>query len=113
LLQQKPADDRPGGHSQGKHRSPDPDRQCPLCRDLEHVADKCLINVAPATPRTARENISIRPIRLPMESIVIRMPARSADAGLSETGRCRTPGLHTEEVAALAGVGLTWHTWFE
>ena len=36
-----------------------------------------------------------------------------ADVGLPTTGRRRTPGLRREEVAALAGVGLTWYTWFE
>src|SRR5690606_6804730 len=36
-----------------------------------------------------------------------------ADVGLRAGGRRRTPGLRREEVAALAGVGLTWYTWFE
>lgn len=36
-----------------------------------------------------------------------------ADVGLPVTGRRRTPGLRREEVAALAGIGLTWYTWFE
>ncbi|KFI31820.1 transcriptional regulator [Haematobacter massiliensis] len=36
-----------------------------------------------------------------------------ADVGLATTGHRRTPGLRREEVAALAGVGLTWYTWFE
>lgn len=36
-----------------------------------------------------------------------------ADVGLPATGRRRTPGLRREEVAALAGVGLSWYTWFE
>jgi len=36
-----------------------------------------------------------------------------ADVGLPSTGRRRTPGLRREEVATLAGVGLTWYTWFE
>ena len=36
-----------------------------------------------------------------------------ADVGLPTTGGRRTPGLRREEVAALAGVGLTWYTWFE
>lgn len=36
-----------------------------------------------------------------------------ADVGLPATERRRTPGLRREEVAALAGVGLTWYTWFE
>ncbi|MCU4186581.1 helix-turn-helix transcriptional regulator [Acidiferrimicrobium sp. IK] len=33
--------------------------------------------------------------------------------GLSRSGRRRTPGLRREEVAALAGVGVTWYTWLE
>lgn len=36
-----------------------------------------------------------------------------ADVGLPEGKRRRTPGLRREEVAALAGVGLTWYTWLE
>ena len=36
-----------------------------------------------------------------------RAPAWSAD------GRRRTPGLRREEVAQLAGVGLSWYTWLE
>ncbi|MGO4154792.1 helix-turn-helix transcriptional regulator [Cupriavidus sp. YAF13] len=36
-----------------------------------------------------------------------------AQAGLPSAGRRRTPGLRREEVAALAGVGLTWYTWLE
>jgi transcriptional regulator with XRE-family HTH domain len=34
-------------------------------------------------------------------------------AGLSAGIRRRTPGLRREEVAALAGVGVTWYTWLE
>jgi transcriptional regulator with XRE-family HTH domain len=33
--------------------------------------------------------------------------------GLPQGRRRRTAGLRREEVAALAGVGLTWYTWFE
>ena len=36
-----------------------------------------------------------------------------AMVGLPTTSRRRTPGLRREEVATLAGVGLTWYTWFE
>ena len=35
------------------------------------------------------------------------------DVGLPSAKRRRTPGLRREEVAALAGVGLTWYTWLE
>jgi transcriptional regulator with XRE-family HTH domain len=33
--------------------------------------------------------------------------------GLTTSGRRRTPGLRREEVAQLAGVGVTWYTWLE
>jgi transcriptional regulator with XRE-family HTH domain len=33
--------------------------------------------------------------------------------GLPAGGRRRTPGLRREEVAQLAGVGVTWYTWLE
>ncbi len=33
-----------------------------------------------------------------------------AEVGLPGGNRRRTPGLRREEVAALAGVGLTWYT---
>jgi transcriptional regulator with XRE-family HTH domain len=35
------------------------------------------------------------------------------DVGLPVMGRRRTPGLRREEVAQLAGVGVTWYTWLE
>jgi transcriptional regulator with XRE-family HTH domain len=34
-------------------------------------------------------------------------------AGLPPASRRRTPGLRREEVATLAGVGVTWYTWLE
>ncbi|WP_245564043.1 helix-turn-helix transcriptional regulator [Nocardia testacea] len=36
-----------------------------------------------------------------------------AAVGLPDTGRRRTPGLRREEVAVLAGVGVSWYTWLE
>ncbi|MGK8524411.1 helix-turn-helix transcriptional regulator [Nocardia asteroides] len=35
------------------------------------------------------------------------------DVGLPAVGRRRTPGLRREEVAILAGVGVSWYTWLE
>ncbi|MFD5319631.1 helix-turn-helix transcriptional regulator [Streptomyces sp. NPDC127098] len=35
------------------------------------------------------------------------------DVGLPSAGRRRTPGLRREEVAMLAGVGVSWYTWLE
>jgi transcriptional regulator with XRE-family HTH domain len=36
-----------------------------------------------------------------------------AQVGLPTGGRRRTPGLRREEVAQIAGVGVTWYTWLE
>lgn len=36
-----------------------------------------------------------------------------SQVGLSSASHRRTPGLRREEVAHLAGVGLTWYTWLE
>src|ERR1700684_3065562 len=33
--------------------------------------------------------------------------------GLLPNGRRRTPGLRREELAQIAGVGITWYTWLE
>jgi transcriptional regulator with XRE-family HTH domain len=38
---------------------------------------------------------------------------RPEDVGLVPSTRRRTPGLRREEVAQLAGVGITWYTWLE
>lgn len=35
------------------------------------------------------------------------------EAGLPDTSRRRTPGLRREDVAALAGMSVTWYTWLE
>ena len=42
-----------------------------------------------------------------------REEIRPADVGLAPGPRRRTPGLRREEVAQLAGVGVTWYTWLE
>lgn len=36
-----------------------------------------------------------------------------AEVGVPAYGRRRTPGLRREEVAQLAGIGITWYTWLE
>jgi transcriptional regulator with XRE-family HTH domain len=35
------------------------------------------------------------------------------DVGIPAVGKRRTPGLRREEVAVLAGVGVSWYTWLE
>jgi transcriptional regulator with XRE-family HTH domain len=42
-----------------------------------------------------------------------RERTKPEQVGLRATRRRRTPGLRREEVAQLAGVGVTWYTWLE
>ncbi len=42
-----------------------------------------------------------------------RSRVKPDDLGLPSTKRRRTPGLRREDVAALAGVSVTWYTWLE
>src|SRR4029078_13160294 len=42
-----------------------------------------------------------------------RSPLSPSQLGLPDTNRRRTPGLRREDVAALAGVSVTWYTWLE
>ncbi|ONI67675.1 transcriptional regulator [Kribbella sp. ALI-6-A] len=42
-----------------------------------------------------------------------RAQVSPAAVGLPAGGRRRTPGLRREELAQLAGVGVTWYTWLE
>jgi transcriptional regulator with XRE-family HTH domain len=42
-----------------------------------------------------------------------RAKVSPAEVGLPDAGLRRTPGLRREEVAMLAGVGVTWYTWLE
>ena len=42
-----------------------------------------------------------------------RAQVQPEDVGLPPGPRRRTPGLRREEVALLAGVGITWYTWLE
>lgn len=53
--------------------------------------------------------------RRPLADFVraLRERTRPEDVGLPAGPRRRTPGLRREEVAHLAGVGITWYTWFE
>lgn len=42
-----------------------------------------------------------------------RNKTKPEQLGISSNSRRRTPGLRREEVAQLAGIGLTWYTWLE
>ncbi|HZC26468.1 MAG TPA: helix-turn-helix transcriptional regulator [Actinopolymorphaceae bacterium] len=44
---------------------------------------------------------------------VRRARLQPTEVGLASTGPRRTPGLRREEVAIMAGVGVSWYTWLE
>lgn len=59
-------------------------------------------------PQTSRQRQELR------EFLQARRASlRPEDVGIEDGGRRRAPGLRREEVASLAGVGLTWYTWLE
>ncbi|HEX6446331.1 MAG TPA: helix-turn-helix transcriptional regulator [Streptosporangiales bacterium] len=89
------------------------------------------------TSRTARDDGTVRRLRVAPDAPPAPREPESPDAdlvrrrelgaflrsrrerispqevGLPNGGRRRTPGLRREEVAQLAGVGVTWYTWLE
>jgi transcriptional regulator with XRE-family HTH domain len=42
-----------------------------------------------------------------------RAALKPGDFGIPDMGRRRTPGLRREELAQIAGIGITWYTWLE
>ncbi|MGI1170311.1 helix-turn-helix transcriptional regulator [Pseudomonas aeruginosa] len=78
---------------------PSEDFAMPLDAPASHAAE------SPAQPSRAEQLGAF--LRRRRESIE---PQR---VGISRLGRRRTPGLRREEVAQLAGVGVTWYTWLE
>jgi transcriptional regulator with XRE-family HTH domain len=58
---------------------------------------------------------AIRPRRAELGGFLKARRARLSpeEVGLPPAPRRRTPGLRREEVAMLAGVGVTWYTWLE
>lgn len=64
---------------------------------------------------TAIPQASLKRVRVELAKFVRSRRERldPAEFGLPTSGRRRTMGLRREELAAVAGVGLTWYTWFE
>ncbi|MDT4893358.1 MAG: hypothetical protein QOE97_2393 [Pseudonocardiales bacterium] len=65
----------------------------------------------PASPR--RDADQIRRVELSAFLRSRRERISPQQVGVPVNGRRRTPGLRREEVAQLAGVGITWYTWLE
>ncbi len=71
-----------------------------------------------ALERDPHEHVSYPPDELRREELAGFLRGRRerivpTQVGLPPGGRRRTPGLRREEVAQLAGVGVTWYTWLE
>ena len=61
------------------------------------------------------QKLSRPPAKRDLSDFVLarRKRTRPEEVGLTASTRRRTPGLRREEVAQIAGVGVTWYTWFE
>ncbi|MEP7330484.1 MAG: helix-turn-helix transcriptional regulator [Terracoccus sp.] len=70
-------------------------------------------NSAVSTFHDTRAARAIRRIELGDFLRTRRAAITPTDVGLTVTGHRKTPGLRREEVAQLAGVGLSWYTWLE
>jgi transcriptional regulator with XRE-family HTH domain len=68
---------------------------------------------APVTSLASRNGTEFRRRELGAFLRNRRERIRPEDVGLRSLRRRRTPGLRREEVAQLAGVGVTWYTWLE
>ncbi|MFG2647076.1 helix-turn-helix transcriptional regulator [Streptomyces sp. NPDC048436] len=67
------------------------------------------------THTTAVRTVQARPRREDLRDFLRSRRARvmPEDVGLPGRGLRRTPGLRREEVATLAGIGVSWYTWLE
>lgn len=67
------------------------------------------------TRTTAARGVQAGPRREDLRGFLRTRRARvmPEDVGLPGRGRRRTPGLRREEVATLAGIGISWYTWLE
>jgi hypothetical protein len=78
----------------------------PPCATVTRATRRALIlGVPPPPSETRRAELA--------EFLKHRRALVSETVGLEANGRRRTPGLRREEIAQLAGVGLSWYTWLE
>ena len=80
------------------------------------ILETTLTTQAPRTDRTPADDRSLAAARRDELAAFLRNRRERLtpdDVGIVTSGRRRTPGLRREEVAQLAGVGVTWYTWLE
>src|SRR6266571_4882003 len=80
--------------------------QCYLANTVEPGEDEVMTTSTPSASCTRRAELGSF-LRSRRERIT------PEDVGLAPGTRRRTAGLRREEVAMLAGVGVTWYTWLE
>lgn len=80
-----------------------------------HYRDRYNVRNHPVTRSNSLAERTLARTRSDLSDFLVGRRAKltPAEVGLPTTGGRRTPGLRREEVAHLAGVGLTWYTWFE
>jgi transcriptional regulator with XRE-family HTH domain len=79
----------------------------------QRATDSFDVSVKPPATVTARGAAEVRRRELAAFLRSRRERLSPDEVGLPPGGRRRTPGLRREEVAQLAGVGITWYTWLE
>jgi transcriptional regulator with XRE-family HTH domain len=72
-----------------------------------------VLNTPPPVPLAETNGTELRRRELGAFLRSRRERVRPEQVGLPPMRRRRTPGLRREEVAQLAGVGVTWYTWLE
>jgi len=80
------------------------------------ILETTLTTQAPGADRTPADDRSLATARRDELAAFLRNRRERLtpdDVGIVTSGRRRTPGLRREEVAQLAGVGVTWYTWLE
>jgi transcriptional regulator with XRE-family HTH domain len=85
---------------------------------VEDTMGFSLVTYESGHPRTTTASSATAPVERRRGELGKFLKARRArlspeDFGMPAGSRRRTPGLRREEVALLAGVGVTWYTWLE
>jgi transcriptional regulator with XRE-family HTH domain len=81
--------------------------------ESEMATPETVTEAAPLVALPARNGSELRRQELGAFLRSRRERIKPEQVGLRPTRRRRTPGLRREEVAQLAGVGVTWYTWLE
>jgi transcriptional regulator with XRE-family HTH domain len=90
---------------------PAPAAPAPAAAAVRHILGSADVRPGEALPPAEAALLRRRELGSFLRNRRERM--RPEQVGLPPMGRRRTPGLRREEVAQLAGVGVSWYTWLE